>query len=177
MSSPPENINYTLSSSEIDQLRPYGEVHYHAAGDLLIEEGERHTDCLVTLSGQIDIHIATPDGLRRVGWMETGQFPGEISVLTGQAVIARTTMGIEGEVLHIPAAKPKAIVDPTGCGDAYRAGLLYGLMNDMEWETIGRIASLMGAIKVESYGTQNHTFDAQGFDERFKKEFDYALDV
>ena len=52
----------------------------------------------------------------------------------------------KGECISIPAAKPHAVLDPTGCGDAYRAGLLYGLMNELDWEVTGRIASLMGAI-------------------------------
>jgi adenosine kinase len=77
----------------------------------------------------------------------------------------------EGGCLHIKAAKPKAIVDPTGCGDAYRAGLLYGLMNEMGWETTGRIASLMGAIKIEHNGTQNHAFTMEGFQQRYFESF------
>ena len=77
----------------------------------------------------------------------------------------------KGRCLHIKAAKPKAIVDPTGCGDAYRAGLLYGLINEMGWETTGRIASLMGAIKIEHNGTQNHSFTMEGFQERYFDNF------
>ena len=65
--------------------------------------------------------------------------------------------------------------DPTGCGDAYRAGLLYGLMKGMDWETTGRIASLMGAIKIEQEGTQNHKFTPQEFAERFKESFGYSF--
>ncbi len=77
----------------------------------------------------------------------------------------------QGQCLEIPAAKPKAIQDPTGCGDAYRAGLLYGLMNEYDWETTGRIASLLGAIKIEHHGTQNHTFDMPGFKQRYRESF------
>jgi adenosine kinase len=69
-----------------------------------------------------------------------------------------STIHADGEVIEVPAAKPDALVDPTGCGDAYRAGLLYGLMNEYDWPTAGRIASLMGAIKIASHGTQNHSF-------------------
>jgi len=76
-----------------------------------------------------------------------------------------------GERIDIPAAKPKAIQDPTGCGDAYRAGLLYGLMNELGWKVTGRIASLMGAIKIEHHGTQNHGFDMESFKERYKENF------
>jgi len=72
-------------------------------------------------------------------------------------------------------AKPAALADPTGCGDAYRAGLLHGLMQGMDWETTGRVAALMGAIKIEHHGTQNHRFEREEFDARFKESFEYAL--
>lgn len=81
----------------------------------------------------------------------------------------------DGRCLEIPPAKATRISDPTGCGDAYRAGLLFGLMRDMDWETTGRIASLLGAIKIEHHGTQNHRFDRDGFAERFQKEFGYRF--
>lgn len=80
-----------------------------------------------------------------------------------------------GRKLEIPTAKPESLADPTGCGDAYRGGLLYGLLNDMDWETIGRIAGLMGAIKIERPGTQNHKFTLDEFRARFKREFGYEL--
>ncbi len=76
-----------------------------------------------------------------------------------------------GKVYEIPAARPARTADPTGCGDAHRAGLLYGLSKGMDWETTGRIASLMGAIKIESYGTQNHVFEMAEFEERFEESF------
>jgi adenosine kinase len=75
----------------------------------------------------------------------------------------------------IPTAKPSAVQDPTGCGDAYRAGLLYGLLHDLDWETTGRVASLMGAIKIESHGTQNHGFTRDEFEKRFKASFGRSL--
>ncbi|MGQ0659223.1 MAG: carbohydrate kinase family protein [Chromatiales bacterium] len=77
--------------------------------------------------------------------------------------------------LEIPAARPREVKDPTGCGDAYRAGLLYGLLNDLDWQTTGRIASLMGAIKIESAGTQNHRFIRSDFDARYRESFGTAL--
>ena len=64
-----------------------------------------------------------------------------------------------------------AIKDPTGCGDAYRAGLLYGLLNKLDWEITGRVAALMGAIKIEHHGTQNHRFDLAEFADRFHQAF------
>ncbi len=92
------------------------------------------------------------------------------------------TKGGEGSIIYtkgkkyeIPPAKAKELADPTGCGDAFRAGLLYGLMNNMDWETTGRIASLIGAIKIEKAGTQNHKFSKQEFADRFKENFDYSF--
>ncbi len=73
--------------------------------------------------------------------------------------------------LAIPTAQPRAVKDPTGCGDAYRGGLLYGLLNNLDWETTGRIASLMGAIKIESAGTQNHSLTRAEFSASYRASF------
>ena len=88
------------------------------------------------------------------------------------------TLGPEGSIIYtkgrtltIPCAKPKAVVDPTGCGDAYRAGLIHGLLRGLDWETIGRTASLMGAIKIESRGPQNHRFTRTDFERRYRDNF------
>ncbi len=62
----------------------------------------------------------------------------------------------DGVCHEIPCVKAMNIVDPTGCGDAYRAGLLYGMARGWDWPTCGRLASTMGAIKIESRGGQNH---------------------
>jgi adenosine kinase len=76
-----------------------------------------------------------------------------------------------GEEIRIPAAPVRAVVDPTGAGDAFRAGLIHGLLHGHDWRTSGHIASLMGAIKVESRGTQNHRFTREEFDERLAETF------
>ena len=75
------------------------------------------------------------------------------------------TLGAKGSLIYangrqieIPCAKPDAVVDPTGCGDAYRAGLLYGIAGGMDWELTGRLASVLGAIKIAHRGGQNHHF-------------------
>lgn len=80
-----------------------------------------------------------------------------------------------GREIAIPAARPDAVVDPTGCGDAYRAGLIYGLMQGLDWETTGRIASLLGALKIAHAGTQNHRFKAGEFAARFRAAFGRAI--
>jgi adenosine kinase len=71
--------------------------------------------------------------------------------------------------------KAAAVVDPTGCGDAYRAGLLFGIANDFSWETTGRLASLLGSIKIAHQGGQNHVFTAAEIADRFEKEFGYRF--
>jgi adenosine kinase len=93
-----------------------------------------------------------------------------------EAVIV--TRGAEGSVIHtregridIPGVAVAETKDPTGCGDAYRAGLLYGLANDLDWETTGRIASLLGAIKIAEHGTQNHAFTLDEFHARYREAF------
>ncbi len=86
-----------------------------------------------------------------------------------------STIHSGGTVLTVPPAPVERVVDPTGCGDAYRAGLLYGLMHAMDWETTGRIASLAGAIKIEHAGTQNHRYTSESFAQRFKDSFGYRF--
>jgi adenosine kinase len=109
----------------------------------------------------------------------TGLSPHEIAERVDALVV---TLGAEGshiytdkQRLDIPPAKVGELSDPTGCGDAYRGGLLFGLMNDLGWETTGRIAALMGAIKIEKHGTQNHSFTQDEFRARFQESFDRAL--
>ena len=80
-----------------------------------------------------------------------------------------------GEVITIAPAKADATQDPTGCGDAYRAGLLYGLMNDMNWKTTGQLAGLLGAIKIAHLGTQNHQFDLDEIERLYQQNYGELL--
>ena len=109
----------------------------------------------------------------------TGLAPHEIAERVDALIV---TQGGKGSHIYtkkhrheIPPVPPAEAKDPTGCGDAYRAGLLYGLLHGMDWETTGRIASLLGSVKIEHPGTQNHTFTRAEFDERFNKAFGYYL--
>ena len=86
-----------------------------------------------------------------------------------------STIRAGGERFDIPAVQPRQVNDPTGCGDAYRAGLLYGLLRGFDWPTTGRAASLMGAIKIECHGTQNHRFTPKQFKRRFQDSFGCPL--
>ena len=92
------------------------------------------------------------------------------------------TQGPNGSRIHtreavhdIPPAHERRITDPTGCGDAYRAGLIFGLMRDYDLPTCGRMASLMGALKIEHPGTQNQHFTYTEFAEQFRQQFGTAL--
>ena len=79
------------------------------------------------------------------------------------------------EIIEIPCVEADAVVDPTGCGDAYRAGLLYGIDNGMDWDQTGRLASLMGAIKIASRGGQNHTPSRDDIAEAYRAAFGATL--
>jgi len=81
----------------------------------------------------------------------------------------------DGKRLEIPVAKAANIADPTGCGDAYRAGLLYGLERGLDWPTTGRVAALLASIKIEQHGTQHHRVGPEEFHQRFRAAFGYAL--
>ena len=76
-----------------------------------------------------------------------------------------------GQVHHIPAAEADQIADPTGCGDAYRAGLLYGIANGYDWPTTGRLASVMGAIKIGHRGCQNHAPSRDEIAQRYARAY------
>lgn len=77
------------------------------------------------------------------------------------------------KVYEVACARADALADPTGCGDAYRGGLLHGLLNGMDWETTGRVAAIMGALNIGRPGTQNHKVTPESFRERFKQEYKY----
>jgi adenosine kinase len=107
---------------------------------------------------------------QKTGWTES-----DVTQLAEALIVTR---GPQGSVIHtkggpieIPCAKPNAVVDPTGCGDAYRAGLIHGLLHGLDWKATGRIASLMGAIKIEALGTQNHKFTPAEFKQRLAAAF------
>jgi adenosine kinase len=88
------------------------------------------------------------------------------------------TMGGDGSVIHagsesypVPAAKASAVVDPTGCGDAYRAGILFGMSQGWDWEKTGGLASVMGSLKIASRGGQNHVVNHETVDALYYKTY------
>jgi adenosine kinase len=103
----------------------------------------------------------------------------EIARGLGAVIVTR---GAEGSIVHtagnaiaVPAVKPDALVDPTGCGDAYRAGVLYGMARDWSWEKSARLASVMGAIKIAHRGGQNHAPEKAEIAQRFRDAFGEQL--
>jgi adenosine kinase len=81
----------------------------------------------------------------------------------------------EGRRVIIPKVEPAAVIDPTGCGDAYRAGLLHGIAQGWDWEKTGRLASLMGAIKIAHRGGQNHKPTYADIATQYRQAFGEAL--
>jgi len=109
----------------------------------------------------------------------TGYSPHEIAERVKALVV---TLGAKGSHIYtkdkrieIPPAEAVTLSDPTGCGDAFRGGLMYGMMNDMDWETSGRLAGLMGALKIAEHGTQNHKFTKDEINAKFNEAFGYKF--
>jgi len=92
------------------------------------------------------------------------------------------TMGASGAQIHtdgatldIPVAPVAGVVDPTGCGDAFRAGLLYGIAHGWDWQRSGRLASTLGALKIASRGGQNHAISRDSIAAAYHEAFDAYL--
>lgn len=120
MGAPPADVNHTFTDDDLKALSAYGEVRHHEAGERLINPGQQRVDMLITLSGQTHIFVDGAEGPKRLGWMERGQFAGDIGVLTGQASLARVEMGEAGEVLHIPFERfQKLLVENSALSDIF----------------------------------------------------------
>ncbi len=105
----------------------------------------------------------------------TGRSLAQLAQLVEALIVTRGGEGSEiytgGECLTIPCVKADALLDPTGCGDAYRGGLLYGIAQGMDWLTTGRLASVMGSIKIAHKGGQNHQPSREEIARRFAEAF------
>jgi adenosine kinase len=123
-------------------------------------------------------YVAVNDYEGRMLQDKTGQ---TLEQLSRQVKALVVTQGAEGSQIfadgathRIPAVRPEQVLDPTGCGDAYRAGLLYGIAQGLDWPTTGRLASLLGAIKIASRGGQNHQFTRDEVVQRYRAAFGAA---
>jgi adenosine kinase len=129
------------------------------------------------LTEMIDLasYLTVNDYEARLLGERTGWSIGDLAERVEALVV---TMGGEGSIIHadgatytIPPVPPAAIVDPTGCGDAYRAGLLHGIAERWDWEATGNLASVMGSIKIASRGGQNHAVNAELIASRYRAAF------
>jgi len=110
---------------------------------------------------------------------KTGKSLAELSARVEGVVVTRGGEGADihfsGQQIHVPAVRPDSLVDPTGCGDAFRSGLLYGMARAWDWRRSVRLASLMGSIKIAHRGGQNHRVSREEIDKRFREAFDERL--
>jgi adenosine kinase len=112
---------------------------------------------------------------------KTGKKIEELSKLTRAFVITLGAQGsliyADGKEVRIPTPVAETLLDPTGCGDAYRAGLLHGIQQGWDWDTTGRLASLLGSLKIASRGGQNHKPTRDELSMLFQKNFGYSINL
>ena len=124
-------------------------------------------------------YVAVNDYEAKLLQNKTGQTVEHLAKLVRGFVVTRGAEGsfiyADGQRLDIPSVKADAVVDPTGCGDAYRAGLLFGIVNKLEWQDIGRLASIMGSVKIGQRGAQNHRLTRAEIGELYARHFGFSL--
>ncbi|KWD04820.1 sugar kinase [Burkholderia ubonensis] len=134
-----------------------------------------------TLRRSIELatYVAVNDYEARLVSDKTGWSEDEIASRVDALVITRgehgATIRHKQGVEQVPVVPAKRIADPTGCGDAFRGGLLYGIEKGLDWATTGRLASLMGSIKIAHQGPQSYSLTRAEIDTRFETAFGYSL--
>ncbi|MBI4289910.1 MAG: carbohydrate kinase family protein [Betaproteobacteria bacterium] len=124
---------------------------------------------------QMATYVAVNDYEGKLLEERTGRKIEALAELVKALIVTRGAAGsviyTGGQRLDIPCVKASEVVDPTGCGDAFRSGLLYGIATGRDWQTIGQIASVMGAIKISSRGGQNHAASRHEIAEIYRRHF------
>ena len=124
-------------------------------------------------------YVAVNDYEAELLTSRTGLSLTQIAERVTALIVTRGEQGAEifagNEKIDIPCVKATTIADPTGCGDAFRAGMLFGLTKGMDWATTGRLSSLMGTYKIESQGPQNHAPTLAEIEDRFHQAFGYRF--
>ncbi len=109
----------------------------------------------------------------------TGRTLEQLGALVKALIVTRGAEGssifTSGERLDIPTVEAVEVIDPTGCGDAYRGGLLHAISSGMDWLQAGQLASLMGSLKVAHRGGQNHTLSRDEIGARYHETFGHRL--
>lgn len=124
-------------------------------------------------------YVAVNDYEGRMLEEKTGRTIEELARGVRGFVVTRGAEGslifADGKRLEIPCVEAARVVDPTGCGDAYRSGLLYGIVNGLDWQQTGRLASLMGSLKIAERGAQNHGMSRAGIGDAYASRFGTRL--
>jgi adenosine kinase len=102
-----------------------------------------------------------------------GELSSKVRALVVTHGAAGSQIHVNSKIIQIPVAPVRNPIDPTGCGDAYRAGLLVGIAQEMDWETTGKLAATMGSLKIEHSGGQNHSANQESIADRFNEAFGY----
>jgi adenosine kinase len=128
---------------------------------------------------ELATYVAVNDYEAKLVSNKTGWSIDEIASRVDALIVTRGEHGSQihhgGQCEEIPVVPAARVLDPTGCGDAFRGGLLYGIENELDWATTGRLASLMGSLKIEHQGPQNYAPSRGEIDERFQQAFGYSL--
>jgi adenosine kinase len=133
---------------------------------------------LIELIEGADVYVAN-DYEWALTCERTGETEDQLAKRVGVIAVTRggegSTIRTRDARIEIPPVKADRVVDPTGCGDAYRAGLLYGMRYGLSWERAGRLGSLLGALTIAVQGPQSVNFDRASLSERYRREFGDAL--
>ncbi len=120
-------------------------------------------------------YVAVNDYEGQLLYERTGLTAEELAKRVKALIITKSAEGsviyADGQQIEIPCVKADRLTDPTGCGDAYRAGLLYGIAGGMDWRSTGQLGSLMGSLKIGHRGGQNHLFSRDEIDQRYFDNF------
>ena len=125
------------------------------------------TGCHILAVNEYELHLIED---------RTGMTSEEIAGCCGGVLLTKgsagSTLTIEDNLYDFPAINPIEVVDPTGAGDAFRAGLMRSIQLGLDWETGGRVAALSATYAIEHMGPQNHLFTPAGFVDRYRSHFD-----
>jgi adenosine kinase len=112
---------------------------------------------------------------------KTGLSERELLALPEITIITRggngSTIYLEDLRLDIPAIPPDPLAEPTGVGDAYRGGIIKGMLRAYSWQTTGRIAALASTYVLEKHGSQSHHYSLTDFVERYRRIFGDAPEL
>ncbi|MFT5258658.1 MAG: adenosine kinase [Saprospiraceae bacterium] len=160
-----------------EQFSQAGIPFFFDPGQGLPMFGEPELKRFIQLAEYVVVNDYESEMLSQNSAMSLAEIAAQVSAL----IVTRGSKGADiftsGERIAIPVAPISANTDPTGCGDAFRAGLLHGVNNNLDWQTTGQMAALLGAIKIEQHGTQNHHFTLEEFKQRYHSSFNQTLAI